>query len=67
MAVGDLVIITDETLQRNSWKLGRVITIDKTGSHVRRATVKRGDGKILLKDRSKLVLLELDEEKKQNG
>ena len=67
MAVGDLVIITDETLQRNSWKLGRVITIDKTGSHVRRATVKRGDGKVLLKDRSKLVLLELDEEKKQNG
>ena len=67
LAVDDLVLITDETAQRHSWKLGRVISIERTGSHVRRATVKRGDGKLLVKDRSKLVLLELDEEKKQKN
>ena len=67
LAVGDLVIITDDTMQRHSWKLGRVISVEGSGPHVRRATVKRGDGKLLVKDRSKLVHLELDEEKKQNG
>ena len=67
MAVDDLVLITDENMQRHSWKLGRVISIERTGTHVRRATVQRGDGKLLVKDRSKLVLLELDGEKKQKN
>ena len=67
LAVDDLVIIVDDTVQRHSWKLGRVVSIERTGSHVRRATVKRGDGKLLNKDRSKLVLLELDGEKKQKN
>ena len=68
LAVDDLVIITDDTLQRHAWKLGRVISIERTDTHVRRATVRRGDGKLLVKDRSKLVLLELDgEEKTKNG
>ena len=62
-----MVIIVDDTVQRHSWKLGRVVSIERTGSHVRRATVKRGDGKLLNKDRSKLVLLELDGEKKQKN
>ena len=67
LAVDDLVLIADETMQRHSWKLGRVISIEGTGTHVRRATVQRGDGKLLVKDRSKLVLLELDGEKKQKN
>ena len=43
--------------------MGRVISIDGTANHVRKAEVKRSDGKVLSKDRTKLVLLELDDAK----
>ena len=63
LAVDDAVIIVDETLQRHDWKLGRVIAVAGTEPHVRRVDVLRSDGKIVTKDRTKIVLLELDVEK----
>ena len=60
LAVGDLVIITDDTIARNDWRMGRVEKIHLTGSHVRRVDIRRGDGKILPRDRSKIVKLEME-------
>ena len=59
LQVDDLVIIVDETIKRHEWKMARVITVHKKENHVRNVTVIRGDGKKILKDRNKLVLLEL--------
>ncbi len=55
-----LVIIVDETLHRHQWSMGRVVEVEGSGAHVRRAQILRPDGKIVLKDRSKIVRLELD-------
>ena len=55
-----LVIIVDETLHRHQWSLGRVVEVEGSGAHVRKAQILRPDGKIVLKDRSKIVRLELD-------
>ena len=55
-----LVIIVDETLHRHQWSLGRVVEVEGSGGHVRKAQILRPDGKIVLKDRSKIVRLELD-------
>ena len=55
-----LVIIVDETLHRHQWSLGRVVEVEGSGDHVRKAQILRPDGKIVLKDRSKIVRLELD-------
>ena len=60
IAVDDIVILTDETTPRYSWSLARVIGIEKSGLHVRKAIVRRSDGKIFTKDRNKLVYLELN-------
>ena len=57
---GNIVIIVDETKARNKWKLGRIISVDNEGSHARKFTVQRNDGTCDSKDRTKLVLLELD-------
>ena len=55
-----LVIIVDETLHRHQWSMGRVVDVEGSGAHVRKAQILRPDGKIVLKDRSKIVRLELD-------
>ena len=55
-----MVIVIDETLPRHDWSLGRVIGVEGSSAHVRRAHVRRKDGKIVTKDRTKLVRLELD-------
>ena len=60
LAVGDLVIIVDETVHRHDWKMARIIATEGSGPHVRRVTLKRSDGKIVLKDRTKVVRLELE-------
>merc|ERR1712074_203409 len=59
-AVDDMVIVMDETLPRHNWSLGRVMGVEGSSAHVRRAHVRRQDGKIVTKDRTKLVRLELD-------
>ena len=60
LKVGDLVLIVDELSKRHEWKLARVHEVTSTDGHVRSATVRRPDRKLVLRDRSKLVLLELD-------
>ena len=60
LEVGDLVLVAKEQVARSEWKLGRVVDVDGDETHIRKATVKRADGKIVLKDRMNLVLLELD-------
>ena len=60
LCVGDLVLIADNQLARHAWKLGRVVDIEGDATHIRKAMVKRADGKLLHRDRTKLVHLELD-------
>ena len=59
-AVDDMVIVIDEALPRHDWSLGRVVGVEGSAAHVRRAHIRRKDGKIVTKDRTKLVRLELD-------
>ena len=60
LKVGDVVIMTDETTARSEWRLGRVVDVFDSGPHVRKVNVRRADRKILLKDRTKVVKLELE-------
>ena len=57
----DLVIIVDDTADRHDWRLGRIVSTIQSDGHVRQVAVKRGDGRIVHRDRTKLVKLELDE------
>jgi hypothetical protein len=57
---GDLVILVEEGVRRKEWKLGRVSKTLQTDAHVRRVEIKRGDGKVVIRDRTKLVKLEMD-------
>ena len=58
---GDLVIIVDDTTSRDAWRLGRVENVHESGPHVRKVDIKRGDGKLVIRDRTKVVRLEMDE------
>ena len=58
----DIVILVDETVERHRWKLGRIQKTFQSGPHVRRVEVRKGDGKVVLRDRTKIVKLELDNE-----
>ena len=60
IAVDDLVLLVDDNVRRGEWRMGRVISTEGSGRHIRRAQVKRVDGRILFCDRSKIVHLELD-------
>ena len=60
-AVDDLVLLVDESAPRGEWRLGRIVQVGGTDSHVRKALVKRADGKVVLRDRTKLVLLEVED------
>ena len=58
---GDIVVIVDETKLRNKWKTARIISVENEGDIARKFTVRRNDGTEIEKDRTKLVLLELDD------
>ena len=58
--VDDVVIIVDESKARSEWKWGRVVSTIDTGPHTRKVHVKRADKKVVLKDRTKLVRMEMD-------
>ena len=62
LEVDDLVIIADDTVGRDEWRLGRVIKVFSDGQHVRKAEVLRNGGKVDLRDRSRLIKLELESE-----
>ena len=56
----DIVIIVDESKKRHEWKLGRVVEKITSGPRVRKVQVKKADGKTVLKDRTKIVKMEMD-------
>ena len=53
--VGNLVLLVKEVAHRGEWKLGRVVSDDGTANHVRKAEVRRADGRIVLKDEASLA------------
>ena len=61
MRIGDLVILVDESTHRHGWRMARVIRVFKKDNHVIKVIVRRGDGREIEKDRTKVVHLELDE------
>ena len=65
MKVGDLMMIVDENTRRGEWHLVRVTRTEGTPSHARKAWLKHADGKEVLRDRSKLVHLELEKNRRR--
>ena len=61
LRVGQLVIIVDKTVKRRCWKMGKVTAVEGTGDHIRRVTVRNPEGDLMIRDRSGVVRLELDE------
>ena len=62
MAIDDLVLIVDEQMKRCEWNVGRIVSTDSEKGHVRKVDILKVDGKVVTKDRTKVVLLEIDEE-----
>ena len=61
LKVDNLVILVDDSSERNLWKMGRIVGTPTTNGHVRRVEVMRSDGKIVSWDRVKVVKMEMDE------
>ena len=61
LKINDLVIIVDESTERNQWKMGRIVGTDCSDGHVRKVELVRPDGKVIQRDRVKIVKMELDE------
>ena len=55
-----VVMLVDDHQPRSRWRLARVVEAIRSNNHVKAARVRTADGKLWLKDRSKLVVLELD-------
>ena len=53
LKVDDIVIIVDETIDRNHWKLAKVIETLGDSANTRRVRLKKTDGKIIIRDRQK--------------
>ena len=62
LEIGDLVILVDNKVARGQWKLGRVVKPEVDEGHVRKAYLRTADGKTVLRDWTKLVHLEMDED-----
>ena len=62
LKVNNLVILVDDKVPRGHWKLGRVIKLEMDNGHVRKAYVRTADGKTVLRNLTKLVHLELDDD-----
>ena len=60
------MLIVNEQLTRGSWRLARVIKVVKLSPHVGQLKVRTADATVLLRDRTKLVHLELDDEERQD-
>ena len=59
--VGSLVLLVDEVTRSGEWEMGHVVSVDGSTNHVRKAEIRRADGRLVLKDRTKIVLLEIDD------
>ena len=60
LKVGDVVLLVDQQLRRGDWRLGMVDQVFGDESHVRKVLVRTADRKEFLRDRTKVVRLELD-------
>ena len=59
LKTGDIVLLVDEQVRRGDWRTARVIGTDG-GALVRTVKVKTSSGKEFVRDRTKVVRLELD-------
>ena len=59
LVVGDVVLMVDEQVRRGDWRVGRVTRVDGD-ELVRTVSVRVAGGKEFIRDRSKVVRLELD-------
>ena len=55
------MVLVEDSNERNQWKMGRIGGTPTTDGHVRRLEILRSDGKIVQRDRVKVVKLEMDE------
>ena len=60
LKVGDVVLLVNQQLRRGEWRLGMVDQAFGDESHVRKVLVRTAGGKKFLRDRTKVVRLELD-------
>ena len=60
LKVGDVVLLVNQQLRRGDWRLGMVDQVFGDESHVRKVLVRTADRKEFLRDRTKVVRLELD-------
>ena len=62
LKVGQLVLLVDEVLARDAWKLGRIVSVSGDESHVRTVEVMAGapSKKIFKRDVTKVVPLEIE-------
>ena len=60
------MLIVNKQLSRGNWRLAQVVQVLKSSPHVRQLKVRTADAKVLLRDRTKLVRLELDDEERQD-
>ena len=61
LKINDLVILAEDCKDRNQWKMGRVVGTTNSDGHVRKAEIMRPDGKVVQRDRVKIIKMELDE------
>ena len=66
LAVGDIVLMVDEQSRRSDWRTGVVISTDR-GELVRTVTIRTTGGKEFVRDRTKVVRLELDPKRIHSG
>ena len=59
MEIGDIVLLVDEQCRRGDWRTG-VVTSTDGGELIRTVNVRTAGGKEFLRDRTKVVRLELD-------
>ena len=66
LKIGELVLIVNKQLSRGNWRLAQVVQVLKSSPHVRQMKVRTADAQVLLRDWTKLVRLELDNEESQD-
>ena len=59
LSIGDVVLLVDEQCRRGDWRMGSIVATDED-ELVRTVSVRTTDGKVFLRDRTKIVRLELD-------
>ena len=59
---GQLVLLVDEVMARDAWKLGRIVSVSGDESHIRTVEVMAGapSKKVFRRDITKVVPLEVD-------